>query len=151
MTLKRISIRLAQKWKEPYSRICGCVNSWVEITLVRSIHSCIRGGRGSGVLHQYDPSAVGRQCGLPSLTIRKWARPVLFNLPLHLPPYFLSPSDGVTPKGKAQGTSPATHHGKVTYHWGWYPSTYTHTPRTYIDNKSPNLTPLFVCLFVCLK
>ena len=44
-TLKRISIRLAQKWKDTYSRTCGYVKSRVVITLVRATHCCIRGGR----------------------------------------------------------------------------------------------------------
>ena len=44
-TLKRISIRLAKKWTEPYSRICGYVKSRVEINLARETHRCIRGSR----------------------------------------------------------------------------------------------------------
>ena len=42
---KRISSSLARKWKHPYSRMCGYVNSRVVITLVRSTYSCIRGSR----------------------------------------------------------------------------------------------------------
>ena len=44
-TLKRISNRLATKWRQPYSRTCGYVNSRVAITLVRSTHRCIRVSR----------------------------------------------------------------------------------------------------------
>ena len=42
-TLKRISIRLAQKWKEIYSCTCGYVKIRVAITLVRATHNCILG------------------------------------------------------------------------------------------------------------
>ena len=41
-TLKRIANRLAIKWKHPYSKTCGYVNSRVAITLVRATHRCIR-------------------------------------------------------------------------------------------------------------
>ena len=43
--LKRIPSRLAQEWKEPYSRACDYVKSRVAITLVRSTHRCIRDAR----------------------------------------------------------------------------------------------------------
>ena len=43
--LKRISTRLASKWKQPYCRTCGYVKSRVAITLVRATHRCIRGSR----------------------------------------------------------------------------------------------------------
>ena len=42
-TLKRIASRLATKWKQPYSKTCGYINSRVEIALVRATHRCIRG------------------------------------------------------------------------------------------------------------
>ena len=44
-TLKGISSCLAKKWRKPYSRTCGYVNSRVAITLVRATHQCIRGSR----------------------------------------------------------------------------------------------------------
>ena len=44
-TLKRIIIRLTQKYQKPYSRTCGWVKSRVTITLVQATHRCIRGGR----------------------------------------------------------------------------------------------------------
>ena len=44
-TLKRITSRLATKWKQPYSKTCGYVKSRVAITLVRTTHRCIRGSR----------------------------------------------------------------------------------------------------------
>ena len=44
-TLKRIASRLATKWKQPYSKMCGYVKSRVAITLVRTTHCCIRGSR----------------------------------------------------------------------------------------------------------
>ena len=44
-TLKRLSIRLSTKWKQPYSKTCGYVKSRIVITLVRATHRCIRGSR----------------------------------------------------------------------------------------------------------
>ena len=44
-TLKRISIRLATKWKQPYSRTCGYIKSRVDITFFRVTHHCIRGSQ----------------------------------------------------------------------------------------------------------
>ena len=40
--LKGIASRLATKWKQPYSRMCGYVKSRVAITLVRATHHCIQ-------------------------------------------------------------------------------------------------------------
>ena len=42
-TLKRISSRLATKWKHSYSKTCGYVNSRIAITLVSATHRCIQG------------------------------------------------------------------------------------------------------------
>ena len=42
-TLKRVSSRLATKWRQPYSKMCGYVKSRVAITLVRATHRCLRG------------------------------------------------------------------------------------------------------------
>ena len=42
-TLKRIASRLATKWRHPYSKTCGYVNSRVTITLVHATHRCLRG------------------------------------------------------------------------------------------------------------
>ena len=44
-TLKRMSSRLATKWRQPYSKTCGYVKSRVAITLVRATHLCLRGSR----------------------------------------------------------------------------------------------------------
>ena len=44
-TLKRIASRLATKWKQSYSKICGYVKSSITITLVRATHRCIQGSR----------------------------------------------------------------------------------------------------------
>ena len=44
-TLKRIASHLTQKWQEPYTRTIGYVKSRVGITLVRTTHHCIQGGR----------------------------------------------------------------------------------------------------------
>ena len=43
--LKRIAIRLATKWRQPYSKMCGYVKSRVVITLVCATHCCLRGSR----------------------------------------------------------------------------------------------------------
>ena len=37
-TLKRLSSRLATKWKQPYSNKCGYIKSRIAITLVRATH-----------------------------------------------------------------------------------------------------------------
>ena len=42
-TLKRIASRLATKWRQPYSKTCGYVNSRVAITLVRTTNCCLCG------------------------------------------------------------------------------------------------------------
>ena len=44
-TLECLASRLTTKWKDPYSRTCGYVKSRVVITLVRSTHSYIQGGK----------------------------------------------------------------------------------------------------------
>ena len=44
-TLKRIASRLATKWKQSYSKMCGYVKSSITITLVRTTHRCIPGFR----------------------------------------------------------------------------------------------------------
>ena len=44
-TLKRLSIRLARKWRQPYSRTCRYFKSRISTTLVRAKHRYIRGSR----------------------------------------------------------------------------------------------------------
>ena len=44
-TLKRISSRLATKWKQFYSKTCRYVKNSIVITLVPAIHLCIQGSR----------------------------------------------------------------------------------------------------------
>ena len=44
-TLKRIAIRLAKKWQQPYSQTCGYVKIRISITLVQATQWCIRGSR----------------------------------------------------------------------------------------------------------
>ena len=44
-TLKRIASRLATKWRQPYSTMCGYVKSRAAITLVRATHCCLRGSQ----------------------------------------------------------------------------------------------------------
>ena len=41
--LKRLNIRLATKWRQPYSQTCGYVLIRVDITMVRYTHRFIRG------------------------------------------------------------------------------------------------------------
>ena len=42
---KRLSSRLAAKWKRKYSQVCGFVRSRLAFTLVRSASRCLRGTR----------------------------------------------------------------------------------------------------------
>ena len=42
-TLKIIASRISTRWRKPYSRTCGYVNSRVTNTLVRAAHRCIQG------------------------------------------------------------------------------------------------------------
>ena len=44
-TLKSLASRLATKWRQPYSKTCGYVNSKIVITLVRATH-CAYGDLG---------------------------------------------------------------------------------------------------------
>ena len=44
-TLKRLASHLSTKWRQPYSKTCGYVESRIAITLVRATHRCIRGSR----------------------------------------------------------------------------------------------------------
>ena len=44
-TLKMLYIRLATKWRQPYSRMCGYYKSRIAITFVRATHWCIQGSR----------------------------------------------------------------------------------------------------------
>ena len=44
-TMKRISSRLATKWRQPYSNTCGYVKIRVAITMVRATHCCLHGSR----------------------------------------------------------------------------------------------------------
>jgi hypothetical protein len=42
---KELSTLLAEKWKKPYSEICGYVNARMSIAMVRATHLCVRGSR----------------------------------------------------------------------------------------------------------
>ena len=44
-TLKRLASLLATKWKQSYSKTCRYVKSRIAITLVQSMHRCMRGSR----------------------------------------------------------------------------------------------------------
>ena len=44
-TLKRLASRLANKWWQNYSQMCGYAKSSIAITLVQATHRCIRGSR----------------------------------------------------------------------------------------------------------
>jgi hypothetical protein len=43
--LKKVSSLLAEKWKKPYSVVCGYVNAQMSIAIVRATHLCLRGSR----------------------------------------------------------------------------------------------------------
>jgi hypothetical protein len=43
--LKRLSLRLAEKWERPYSVVHGFVNARMSIAIVRATHLCLRGSR----------------------------------------------------------------------------------------------------------
>jgi hypothetical protein len=43
--LKRLSLRLTDKWEQPYSVVHGFVNAWMSIAIVRASHLCLRGSR----------------------------------------------------------------------------------------------------------
>ena len=43
--LKRLAIRLATNWRQPYSRMCVYVKSRITIALVRATHRCIWSSR----------------------------------------------------------------------------------------------------------
>ena len=49
----------AKKWRQPYSRMCGYVNSRIAITLVRATHRCIRGVQIADAQDQHTAPAVG--------------------------------------------------------------------------------------------
>ena len=43
--LKRLSGKLATKWEQPYSQVCGFVRARLSIAIVRATHLCLRGSR----------------------------------------------------------------------------------------------------------
>ena len=43
--LKRLTSRLATKWRKPYYRACGYVRNRISITIVGATHHCIRGSQ----------------------------------------------------------------------------------------------------------
>jgi hypothetical protein len=45
--LKRLSLRLADKWQRPYSVVRGFVNARISIAICRATHLCLRGSRVS--------------------------------------------------------------------------------------------------------
>eukprot|EP00978_Attheya_sp_CCMP212_P001568 scaffold3218_cov63-Attheya_sp.AAC.2 len=42
---KRLAGLLSDKWRRPYSQVCGYVNARLSIALVRATHRCLRGSR----------------------------------------------------------------------------------------------------------
>ena len=42
---KRLAAMLAQKWRRPYSQLCGWVRARMSIAIVRATHNCIRGSQ----------------------------------------------------------------------------------------------------------
>ena len=43
--LKKLSLRLAEKWEKPYSEACGFVNARMSIAIVKTTHLCLHGSR----------------------------------------------------------------------------------------------------------
>ena len=43
--IRRIALKLAEKWSFPYSQVCGMVRARVSIAIARATHLCIRGSR----------------------------------------------------------------------------------------------------------
>jgi hypothetical protein len=43
--LKRLSLRLADKWERPYSVVRGFVSARMSVAIVRATHLCLRGSR----------------------------------------------------------------------------------------------------------
>jgi hypothetical protein len=41
--LKKLSVLLAEKWKKPYSKVCGYGNAQISIAIARATHLCLRG------------------------------------------------------------------------------------------------------------
>jgi hypothetical protein len=41
--LKRLSLRLSDKWQQPYSAVQGFINARISIVIVRAAHLCLRG------------------------------------------------------------------------------------------------------------
>jgi hypothetical protein len=42
---KCLAAKLATKWQGPYSAVCGYVNAWLSIAIMRATHLCLRGSR----------------------------------------------------------------------------------------------------------
>ena len=143
-TLKRTVSRFAKKWQEPHSRTCGYVKSRVDINLVRSTHRCIRGGQGVRVPNKHEPSSVAIRRRPPPVLIRRGGRPILFHIP---PPPLSSPHpERANQSARHQGPHlrPASYSATVCpCHTGGelLPPP---LPGTYIDNKSSQITPLYI-------
>ena len=43
--IRRLALKLAEKWSFPYSQVCGMVRARVSIAIARATHLCIRGSR----------------------------------------------------------------------------------------------------------
>ena len=70
-TLKRLVSRLPTKWKQPYSRTCGYVQSRVAITLIRATHCCIRGSQMPAIQISVQRPQWGNGAGLSAYTVDK--------------------------------------------------------------------------------
>ena len=43
--LKRLALKLSDKWQRPYSVVAGYLNARMSVSIVRATHSCLRGSR----------------------------------------------------------------------------------------------------------
>jgi hypothetical protein len=70
--LKKLSSLLAEKWKKPYSVVCGYVNAQRSIAIVRATHLCLRGSRiHTSQMSNRRPQWKTRQDSLSSVTLSR--------------------------------------------------------------------------------
>ena len=65
--LKRLSLRLSDKWEQPYSVVRGFVNARISIAIVRATQLCLQGSRvsASKISHRFqweDSAGLGLHC-----------------------------------------------------------------------------------------
>jgi hypothetical protein len=70
--LKRLSLRLADKWERPYSIVRGFVNAQMSIAIVRATHLCLQGSRVP--LSQIGRAVLNGRTGLVSVCSKQTTR-----------------------------------------------------------------------------